>query len=940
MRMKRHITSLLFTSLTLLGFSQITSEPALPTSSDAVIITFHADQGNGGLKDYSGDDVYAHTGVITNKSTDLSDWRYVIAAWNVNLEKAKLTKTSENIYTLSLSPNIREFYGVPENETIEKLAFVFRNTDGTKTGRATGGSDIYLDVVEEGLSVKIKSPDKEKPFYAFGSNVTVDVQANNSTSISLFINGNEVSTSSTNQIEYTHTISNHGLQWVKAVATDGTEEVADSSYFYVLGGDVPVASLPEGVIPGINITGNDEVTLVLHDPPAIKEFVFAIGDFSDWLLDETYLMNRTPDGKHHWLTITGLEPAKEYIYQYWIDGEIKLADPYTEKVSDPWNDKYISSTTYPNLISYPEGKTTGIASVLQIAPEEYQWEVTDFVAPPKGELIIYELHIRDFVDDDYIITVLDKLDYLETLGVNAIELMPINEFEGNDSWGYNPSFYFATDKAYGTKNNYKKFIDECHKRGMAVIIDMVLNHSFSQSPLVQMYFDGVKPTADNPWYNQTCPHEPWCWGYDFDHQSPYTIDFVNRVNEFWLTEFKVDGFRFDFTKGFTNDQTGNQGSDYDEQRIGILKSYADYIWEVNPNAYVILEHFTDNTEERELAEYKASEGKGMLIWGNMNHAYSEASMGWLSTSNFNQVSYKQRGYNYPHLVGYMESHDEERVMYKNLTYGNSSNQYHDVKTLGVGITRQKLAGVFFFTIPGPKMIWQFGELGYEVPIDQNGRTGRKPIRWEYFEDGGRRSLYSTWAELIALRKDYPAFTTDNFSVSLAGAGKRITLMHEDMNVVIVGNFDVTRRDISVSFPNTGQWHEYYTQTEVDITNISQTFSMAPSEYRIYTTSPINREDYIVDAPIIENIGKPMDINLWPNPASSQLNVSIYSEKPEKVDIKLYDISGRLLSTIHQGNILQGENTLVWNRPNGIRSGIYFVVVNTSSNRVAKRVLIQ
>lgn len=940
MRMKRHITSLLFTSLTLLGFSQITSEPALPTSSDAVIITFHADQGNGGLKDYSGDDVYAHTGVITNKSTDLSDWRYVIAAWNVNLEKAKLTKTSENIYTLSLSPNIREFYGVPENETIEKLAFVFRNTDGTKTGRATGGSDIYLDVVEEGLSVKIKSPDKEKPFYAFGSNVTVDVQANNSTSISLFIDGNEVTTSSTNQIEYTHTISNHGLQWVKAVATDGTEEVADSSYFYVLGGDVPVASLPEGVIPGINITGNDEVTLVLHDPPAKKEFVFAIGDFSDWLLDETYLMNRTPDGKHHWLTITGLEPAKEYIYQYWIDGEIKLADPYTEKVSDPWNDKYISSTTYPNLISYPEGKTTGIASVLQIAPEEYQWEVTDFVAPPKGELIIYELHIRDFVDDDYIITVLDKLDYLETLGVNAIELMPINEFEGNDSWGYNPSFYFATDKAYGTKNNYKKFIDECHKRGMAVIIDMVLNHSFSQSPLVQMYFDGVKPTADNPWYNQTCPHEPWCWGYDFDHQSPYTIDFVNRVNEFWLTEFKVDGFRFDFTKGFTNDQTGNQGSNYDEQRIGILKSYADYIWEVNPNAYVILEHFTDNTEERELADYKASEGKGMLIWGNMNHAYSEASMGWLSTSNFNQVSYKQRGYNYPHLVGYMESHDEERMMYKNLTYGNSSNQYHDVKTLGVGITRQKLAGVFFFTIPGPKMIWQFGELGYEVPIDQNGRTGRKPIRWEYFEDGGRRSLYSTWAELIALRKHYPAFTTDNFSVSLAGAGKRITLMHEDMNVVIVGNFDVTRRDISVSFPNTGQWHEYYTQSEVDITNISQTLNMAPSEYRIYTTSPINREDYIVDAPIIENIGKPMDINLWPNPASSQLNVSIYSEKPETVDIKLYDISGRLLSTIHQGNILQGENTLVWNRPNGIRSGIYFVVVNTSSNRVAKRVLIQ
>jgi len=909
--------------------AQVTTSPTLPTASDEVVITFNASSSD--LAGYTGD-VYAHTGVRIEGSTT---WRYVIGSWGNNTTQPKLTRVAANTYTLLIEESVRKFYNVPDNESIAQMCFVFRSSDASKQTE-----DIFVDVVKEGLSVRIKSPDKEKPFYAFGSNVTVDVQANSSTSISLFIDGDEVTTSSTNQIEYTHTISNYGLQWVKAVATDGTEEVADSSYFYVLGGDAPVASLPEGAIPGINVTGTDEVTLVLHDPPAKKEFVFAIGDFSDWLLDEAYLMNRTPDGKHHWLTITGLEPAKEYIYQYWIDGEIKLADPYTEKVSDPWNDKFISSTTYPNLISYPEGKTTGIASVFQIEAEEYQWEATNFVAPPKDELIIYELHIRDFVDDDYIITVLDKLDYLETLGVNAIELMPINEFEGNDSWGYNPSFYFATDKAYGTKNSYKKFIDECHKRGMAVIIDMVLNHSFSQSPLVQMYFDGEKPTVDNPWYNQTCPHEPWCWGYDFDHQSPYTIDFVNRVNEFWLTEFKVDGFRFDFTKGFTNNQTGNQGSDYDEQRIGILKTYADYIWEVNPNAYVILEHFTDNTEERELAEYKASEGKGMLIWGNVNHAYSEASMGWLSDSNFNQVSYKQRGYNYPHLVGYMESHDEERMMYKNLTYGNSSNQDHDVKTLGVGITRQKLAGVFFFTIPGPKMIWQFGELGYDYSINYNDRVGRKPVRWDFYDDANRRSLYNLWAELIALRKSFPVFTTNDFSLSVIDAGKRITLLHDDMNVVIVGNFDVTQKNFSFSFPEIGQWFEYFSQTDIDIQSTNQTITLNPGEFRIYTTSYIDRKEYVVSSPIPIINDQDINVTLWPNPASSQLNVSIYTEQPEKVDIKLYDISGRLLSTIHQGNILQGENTLVWSRPNGIRSGVYFVVINTSSNRVAKRVLFQ
>ncbi len=160
------------------------------------------------------------------------------------------------------------------------------------------------------------------------------------------------------------------------------------------------------------------------------------------------------------------------------------------------------------------------------------------------ELVIYELHIRDFVGTRAIKTVMDTLDYLERLGVNAIELMPINEFEGNDSWGYNPSFYFAPDKAYGTENDYKRFIDECHKRGIAVIIDMVLNHSYGQSPLVQLYFDPTagdygQPTAQNPWYNEVCPHEPYCWGYDFDHESAQTKKFVDRVNRFWIENYKV-----------------------------------------------------------------------------------------------------------------------------------------------------------------------------------------------------------------------------------------------------------------------------------------------------------------------------------------------------------------------------------------------------------------
>ncbi len=111
-----------------------------------------------------------------------------------------------------------------------------------------------------------------------------------------------------------------------------------------------------------------------------------------------------------------------------------------------------------------------------------------------------------------------------------------------------------------------------------------------------------------------------------------------------------------------------------------------------------------NSEETVLSNY------GMMLWGNMNYDYNEATMGYVS--NLTGATYKSRGWSDMHLVSYMESHDEERLMYKNLQYGNSSGTYN-IKFFPIAIQRMKLAGVFYFTIPGPKMIWQFGELGYD-----------------------------------------------------------------------------------------------------------------------------------------------------------------------------------------------------------------------------------
>ncbi len=168
--------------------------------------------------------------------------------------------------------------------------------------------------------------------------------------------------------------------------------------------------------------------------------------------------------------------------------------------------------------------------------------------------------------------------------------------------------------------------------------------------------------------------------------------FVDRVNRYWMSEYKFDGFRFDFTKGFTN--TPGNGWNYDQARIAILKRMADSIWAYNPDAYVILEHFADNNEEKELANY------GMMLWGNMNYNYCEASMGWTSNSDFSWASYQSRDWNNPHLVAYMESHDEERMMYKNITWGNSTTGYN-IKDTTIALQRIPLAAAFIY-ITRPK----------------------------------------------------------------------------------------------------------------------------------------------------------------------------------------------------------------------------------------------
>ena len=633
------------------------------------------------------------------------------------------------------------------------------------------------------------------------------------------------------------------------------------------------------------------MTLCLLAPG--KTSVYAIGDFSDWDVLSENIMNK--DGEYFWIELDGLTAGQEYAFQYLVNETLFVADPYADKILDT-DDQYIPASTYPNLKQFPlkarhEEWYFNRLAVFQTNQTPYNWQVPNFTKPKKENMVIYELLIRDFFgsNERTYQNLIDTISYFKRLGVNAIELMPIMEFNGNESWGYNPAFMFAPDKYYGPKNKFKEFVDVCHQNGIAVILDIAMNHQDLPNPYVMMDFDfgSGKPTASNKWFNTDAKH-PFNVFFDMNHESSYTKQYLDTVNYHWLNEYNVDGFRFDLSKGFTqvnNPTDVNAWSNYDASRIAILKRMADKIWAHTPDAIVILEHLAVNQEEKELAEYRAAEGKGMMLWGNLNHAYNQNTMGYEAESNIGNALHTSRGWSKPHLVSYMESHDEERLMYKNLQFGAVLGGYN-TKTFATALQRIRTANVVFYTLPGPKMLWQFGEVGYDFSINYcpNGtisndcRVSPKPVKWEYQDDAARQLLFNHTAEMISLRNTYRVFTEGTATITNSALIKQITIKNTPyvenpttsnaMNVQIAANFDLSSKPVPVGFPHTGTWYNYASGSSITVAATPMIIEMPAGSYLLFTDVEITPSVVTGN----EALESGIEIVLYPNPTSGMLHI--------------------------------------------------------------------
>lgn len=932
--MNKILSILMLSLFVIISKAQITTTPSPPEANQSVTIFFN--KASTGLDTYTGD-IYAHTGV----TVDGQQWQNVIGSWGNNATQPKLTLVSGTTYKLEIPTSIYQFYGVDASKNITEMLFVFRSADGKQQS-----SDLFVSVGS--FKMTLNSPSENSTTNVTnGGSFTINAIATKSANWTLTANGTPID-SQTNSLSYNKTYTITQNQNYVLTAINNGQSI--SKFFNVfVKPTVKNSAIPANLQQGINYVDNDptKAYLVLYAPQ--KEFIHIIGSFNNWQISDQFVMNRDTTNKDlYWIELNNLNPNEVYSFQYRTSDGIKTADPFSTLVLSPYDDPYISASTYPNMPIYPAGQQFEV-SVLQTNQPKYNWKTTNFNRPNKENLIIYELLVRDFNSTKAWQSLIDDFDYFKNLKVNAIEVMPVMEFEGNISWGYNTAFHLALDKAYGPANKMKEFIDLCHQNGISIILDVALNHVYGRSPLVRMWMndpdgDGFgEPTAQNPYLNQEAKHS-YNVGYDLNHQLTPTQYYVERTIKHWINEFKIDGFRWDLTKGFTQNcspSDENCTNGYQADRVAILKKYADYQWSVDPNSYIIFEHLGNNgsaQEETEWANYRINEGKGIMLWGKATTNFNQNTMGYSEDSNFDWLKHTAKGFTKKHLVGYTESHDEERIMYKNLQYGATNGNYN-VKNIATSLERQKALGAVLFTIPGPKMLWQFGELGYDYSINHcedgtnsdNCRTNPKPIPSEigYLTNNERKSVYDVWSKIIGIKLNNKVFETDNYTITSGDLKPRIYITNETLNstdlkdVIVLANFTTSVQNIAPLFPYLGSWYNLLDETTVNPTNTTSSFTIIlnPGEFRIFGNRKANlaTEDLNLNS---------TQITLSPNPV-----LDTFFLNTESSHVKIFNLSGQLVKEF-KGNFTK---TNLFNVQQ-LNKGIYMVEVMTKKGKSTTKLI--
>ena len=536
--------------------------------------------------------------------------------------------------------------------------------------------------------------------------------------------------------------------------------------------------------------------------PYNKEAV-VIGCFSDW---QPVAMSKGDDG--YFKAKVELEDGK-YEYKY----RVRSLSWFLEK--NEWVE--IIDPCAVNIAPESQNGTVTVKDGAKIV-DTYVWQHDDKHLPADHELVIYELHVGDFSGGENdpkargrYQHVVEKLDYLTDLGINAIELMPVKENPGTYSWGYSPQHFFAAESNYGTTEELKHLIDECHGRGIRVFLDGIYNHANTDCPLTQIDHDY--------WFHHDPTDPDNSWGPEFNYEMyDENLDikpawkFIGENVNFWIDEYHIDGIRYDAAKQIDNydfmhwivDRTKEHGgmkpffnvAEHIPEKPAITNADGpmDSCWHYSFYANVVAHLCGDRYDPEELKDVLDCKRKGFL--GATN------------------------------VVNYLSNHDQTRLM---VELGN-----RDIVD-EAAFKRVKLGAILLMTAVGIPMVWMGEEFGDYQPLNQESSK----IDWTLLAGDRNQHLFAHYKGLIDLRKNNYALHTENIDFFYEDPESKVMAYtrwnDEGSRIVVVVNFsEQFLADYTIpNFPADGTWHEWTSNYDIEAGNGQITLDLPEYEAQVF-----------------------------------------------------------------------------------------------------------
>lgn len=487
-------------------------------------------------------------------------------------------------------------------------------------------------------------------------------------------------------------------------------------------------------------------------------------------------------------------------------------------------------------------------------PPAFAFDDNTFKVPALDDLVVYELQVSEFYSTFN--QIIPQLDYLAGLGVNVLELMPVTDFPQVFDWGYGPLNFFAPEDRWGGRDGLKHLVKACHKRNMAIILDVVYQHCSAEFAYVQLYHDS----------GESSPMGSFPIG-DFGPQltykdHPFTQEYVRAANRHWLEEYHIDGFRYDNVKGFFS---GPIGPDYanvvyetyndsagisrfeDSNGARRIIQVAEYI-DAAPQT-VLVDTFSNATWQDNLLNEADRMAHYQYVDDNFAHLLDPFFVGYPATRDFGGVQGPVAPFQY------IETHDHSDFISNfGLTGGGQDILLGDRRRFA----KTQPFAIALYTCQGIPMLWQGQEFAENYVLPGSGTKRiqiRRDVHWEYFYDDIGAALIRLYRRLGRLRRACRAlrsrdtfYFNENSNLSARAIVYRrraaATASEPEQIAMVLLNFSDTEQALRVPFPIVGTYREMLDDDvhadkhdDIQVTGPDQMHEVSiPSNYgRIYVT---------------------------------------------------------------------------------------------------------